>query len=240
MVFSKVVTVSQLRFVGSAITRLGAIGLAACLLMTGCGKTEQVTTAVDTSAEGKSSEQVIAETEVANNELLAEQGEGEIEVAPEQTTPGSPRTPVSYDVRNWQADNKEDLSLDDLNQIKNKFGKVIVTDENSLDYASNSAVKYRFARGDQPYLDIIDSDAYLEIGWYYANPDDSDSEKQISVDHAKKAYQVATALMGDEGGRLVANMLAGQVVKHKTIEEMQVELAKCEFYSCMLVFNKNS
>ncbi|WP_227526088.1 hypothetical protein [Psychrobacter sp. FDAARGOS_221] len=231
---------SQQLSINSAMTRLGALGLAACLSITGCGKTEQAQTSADATADTKTSEQVIAETEAANNQLLAEQGEGEIEVAAEQEVEGQNQKPVSYDVQSWEAmDKKEGLSLQDVDQIKNKFGEVTVVDEKSLDYASNSAVKYRFSKGEQPYLDVIDSDNYLEIGWYYANPDDSDSEKQMSIDHAKKAYQVATALMGEEGGRLVANMLSGQVVKNKTVDERQVELAKCEFYSCVLVFSKH-
>nr|WP_241878893.1 hypothetical protein [Psychrobacter sp. PraFG1]UNK05504.1 hypothetical protein MN210_00795 [Psychrobacter sp. PraFG1] len=52
-------------------------------------------------------------------------------------------------------------------------------------------------------------------------------------------YQVAAELMGSEGSQLVANMLSGQITKNKKIGERQVELAKCEFYSCMLVL-KNS
>ncbi|GAA0323035.1 hypothetical protein [Psychrobacter aestuarii] len=147
-------------------------------------------------------------------------------------------TPIQYDVSAWQAQEVTPIAASDLDAIKSAFGKVTSTDENSLDYASNPATKYRFMAADAPYLDIVDSERYLELGWYYANPTDNDKEKAISQDHAKHAYTLARQLMGDEGGQLVADMLNGQIIKNKTIGEQQVELAKCEFYSCMLIFNK--
>lgn len=149
-------------------------------------------------------------------------------------------TPVKYDVASWGTAKVTSLSIDELKKIQSAFGKVVSTDENSLDYASNPASKYRFMQDDAPYLDLIDSEKYLELGWYFANPTDSDKEKELSQNHAKKAYQLARQLMGDEGGKLVADMLGGQIVKNKTIGGQKVELAKCEFYSCMLVINKSA
>ena len=149
-------------------------------------------------------------------------------------------TPVTYDVASWGPKKVESLSVDQLNDIKSTLGKVVSTDENSLDYASNPASKYRFMNAEAPYLDLIDSEKYLELGWYFANPTDSDKEKALSQDHAKKAYQLARQLMGDEGGKLVADMLNGQIVKIKVIGGQKVELAKCEFYSCMLIINKSA
>ncbi|SNT71262.1 hypothetical protein [Psychrobacter sp. LV10R520-6] len=149
-------------------------------------------------------------------------------------------TSVSYDISAWGSEEVESLKIDDLDAIKATFGKVINTDENSLDYASNPASKYRFMKADAPYLDLIDSEKYLELGWYYANPTDSDEEKELSKAHAKKSYKLARQLMGDEGGKLLSDMLNGQIIKNKTIGGQKIELAKCEFYSCMLVLNKSS
>ncbi len=149
-------------------------------------------------------------------------------------------TPVKYDIASWGTAKVTSLSIDELKKIQSAFGKVVSTDENSLDYASNPASKYRFMQDNAPYLDLIDSEKYLELGWYFANPTDSDKEKEISQNHAKKAYQLARQLMGDEGGKLVADMLGGQIAKNKTIGGQKVELAKCEFYSCMLVINKSA
>ena len=117
---------------------------------------------------------------------------------------------------------------------------MVSTDKNSLDYASNPATKYRFMKTDAPYLDIIDSEKYLELGWYYANPTDSDKEKKLSQNHAKKAHKLARQLMGDEGGTMVADMLNNQITKNKVVGGQKVELAKCEFYSCMLIINKSA
>ena len=146
--------------------------------------------------------------------------------------------PVKYEVASWSAAPVDPLTVDALDDIKSTFGKVVSTDENSLDYASNSASKYRFMDTDAPYLDLIDSEKYLELGWYYANPTDSKKEKELSQNNAKKSYMLARQLMGDEGGKLIADMLGGQIIKNKTVGGQKIELAKCEFYSCMLVLNK--
>lgn len=148
-------------------------------------------------------------------------------------------SPVKYNVASWGSKKVKPVSIQEVDDIKPTFGKVVTTDENSLDYASNPATKYRFMDTDAPYLDLIDSEKYLELGWYYANPSDSDEEKALSEAHAKKSYQVARQLMGDEGGKVLSDMLSGQIIKNKTIGGQKIELAKCEFYSCMLVLNKS-
>ncbi len=148
--------------------------------------------------------------------------------------------PVTYDLATWSQDAVEPVQIDALDNINATFGKVISTDENSLDYASNPATKYRFMTTKAPYLDVIDSQKYLELGWYYANPKDSDEEKEQSRSHAKKAYQVSRQLMGEEGGKVLADMLNGQIIKNQNIGGQKIELAKCEFYSCMLILNKSA
>lgn len=149
-------------------------------------------------------------------------------------------TPVKYDVAAWGSEQVEPLSVNELDSIQSAFGEVMSTDENSLDYASNPATKYRFMKTDAPYLDIIDSEKYLELGWYFANPTDSDAEKALSQEHAKKAYQLSRQLMGEDGGKVVADMLSSQLIKNRVVGGQKVELAKCEFYSCMLVINKSA
>ena len=147
--------------------------------------------------------------------------------------------PVSYDLSTWSKETVEPIKIDELDTINATFGKVISTDENSLDYASNSATKYRFMDTKAPYLDVIDSQKYLELGWYFANPTDSDKEKEQSKSHAKKAYKVSRQLMGEDGGKVLADMLNGQIIKNQTVGGQKIELAKCEFYSCMLILNKS-
>lgn len=191
--------------------------------------TESDTAAKEAGADN--SEQTTAETSKAENPNANADLDG---------ATAAQGTPVKYDIASWGTAKVTSLSIDELKKIQSAFGKVVSTDENSLDYASNPASKYRFMQDDAPYLDLIDSEKYLELGWYFANPTDSDKEKEISQNHAKKAYQLARQLMGDEGGKLVADMLGGQIAKNKTIGGQKVELAKCEFYSCMLVINKSA
>ena len=233
MIFSKSKNSSQPFTTGSMLSKLGALGLATCLLFTGCSKADETVTPVGTSSETEASKQQA----LSNNDAMASH-EADSRVDPNVNKKPEGK-PVSYDVQSWKASNTQDLSLEDVDALKKQFGKVTVTDEKSLDYASNMAVKYRFMKGDEPYLDIIDSQDYLELGWYYANPNDSDSEKKMSIDHAKKVYKVMTGLMGDEGKDLVQSILSGKIVKNKVINDTKVELAKCEFYSCMIIMNKN-
>ncbi len=232
MIFCKSKNSSQLFTTGSMLSKLSAIGLATCLLLTGCSKADETATPVGASSETEASKEALSK----NDAVASHEADSRVDPNVNQKPEGKP---VSYDVQSWKASKTQDLSLEDVEAVKKQFGKVTVTDEKSLDYASNMAVKYRFMKGDEPYLDIIDSQDYLELGWYYANPNDSDSEKKMSVEHAKKVYKVMTGLMGDEGKELVQSILSGKIIKDKVINDTKVELAKCEFYSCMIIMNKN-
>lgn len=220
---------TQFRLKNFAVARLSVLGLAACLFFTGCSQTES------TAQEQELAEQALPSSRKQNDASTVNS-----DVKSSDNAESKPEgKPVSYDVQSWNKGEIEHFAIDDIDKMKRIFGKVAVTDENSLDYASNIATKYRFMKGEDPYLDIIDSTEYLEYGWYYANPDDSDAEKEISISHAKKAYLAAQGLMGPEGAKVVENMLAGQIIKDKEVGSQQVALAKCEFYSCMLILKKS-
>lgn len=181
-------------------------------------------------------------SEVASDNTTEQAKPAQVSPTPEADLDGATAqqgSPVKYNVSSWGGKQVQPVSIQEVDQIKATFGKVVSTDENSLDYASNPATKYRFMDTDAPYLDLIDSEKYLEIGWYYANPTDSDKEKELSKAHAKKSYQLARQLMGDEGGKVLSDMLSGQIIKNKTTGGQKIELGKCEFYSCMLVLNKS-
>lgn len=198
------------------------IMIAAGLSLSACNGSE---TQVSEAETPENTEQVVVETSTDATDLdgaVSDQG-----------------TPVVYEVSTWSTEAVTPVEVNDLDGITATLGSVVSTDENSLDYASNPASKYRLMAADQPYLDVIDSDKYLELGWYYANPTDSDAEKELSLNHAKKSHTVVRQLMGNDGSKLLANMLSGQIIKNETIGGQKVELAKCEFYSCMLILNKS-
>ncbi len=202
-----------------SIMMAAGIALSAC---NGSKQNAQSDTAVEPTSENQSVE-IGSEPSVDLDGATAQQG-----------------APISYDIASWSDEGIKSISVNDVDKIKPTFGKVAATDEHSLDYASNPATKYRFMSTDAPYLDLIDSNRYLELGWYYANPTDSDEEKELSQAHAQKAYKFAQQLMGDEGKSVLSNMLSGQVIRNKMIGGQKIELAKCEFYSCMLVLNKSA
>ena len=119
------------------ITMMAGISLSAC-----DGKNQTVgEMAADSTEQSATSEPLKART-TANADLDgATVGQG---------------TPVNYDLSTWSKDSVEALTIHDFDKIKATFGKVLSTDENSLDYASNPAIKYRFMATDALYIDLID------------------------------------------------------------------------------------
>lgn len=146
--------------------------------------------------------------------------------------------PVDYPFSQWQQQPITPLSLKDTPAILAILGTPQRTDPKSLDYIGNIATKTRFTVDSAPYLELIDSKQYLELGWYYANPTDSDSEKALSISHAHKAYQVAQGLLGKEGGKLVQEVLGKKIVQNQNLNGKTVALAKCEFFSCQMIIKK--
>ncbi len=146
---------------------------------------------------------------------------------------------IDYDVNSWSTAQVEPLGIVEVTNNPELISQVVSIDENSLDFASHKATKYRFMANNAPYFDMVNSDNYLEIGWHFANINDSDEVKQTSITHAKKAYKFARQLMGQEGGQVVADMLVGHIIQDKQINGISIAIAKCEFYSCMMVIEKN-
>ena len=209
---------------------IGAFSLTACDNAKDEAADESAQVSKDGSVEDKSGNSAVAVTEsqqppsIESNSAVNNQEEQ--------------GAPVNYDFNNWQVGSDKRYEVSDLKEIQKALGSVVSTDKNSLDYTSNAAIKYRFMKEGELYLDVIDSQKYLEIGWYYANPTDSDAEKQTSIEHAQKVYRVANNLMGAEGKAMVGNILTGQIIKNKEVGGKKVELAKCEFYSCMIIIEK--
>lgn len=147
-------------------------------------------------------------------------------------------SPVDYPFSTWQKQPIPTLSLKDTPAILAILGTPQRTDPKSLDYVSNIATKTSFMAESAPYLQTIDSKQYFELGWYYANPTDSDSEKALSIAYASKAFQIAQGLLGKDGGALVQDILGGEVVQNKALNGKTVALAKCEFFSCQIIVKK--
>ena len=149
--------------------------MATALSLSGCDSNKNDPETSDAATD--SSAQAVTEPQVQDNAASDSDLDGAV---------AEQGTPVKYDVSAWSNEKVEPLKVTELDGIKTTFGKVLSTDENSLDYASNPASKYRFMKTDAPYLDIIDSEKYLELGWYYANPTDSDTEKSTVKTMPKK------------------------------------------------------
>ena len=67
--------------------------------------------------------------------------------------------------KRWQ--NK--VSIHDTEAVTLLLGQPITIDTQSLDYRSNVASKYSFAKTGEPYFDLLESPMYIELQWYYAS-----------------------------------------------------------------------
>ena len=154
--------------------------------------------------------------------------------------------PVSYPFHQWQQTPVTPIKVKDIKAVNQfltaQFGKktnLPTVDTRSLDFSSNLATQYRYTLATAPYFEVIDSPKYIELGWYYASPTDQAKEKQLAVSYAANAYQLARAWLGNQAGaKLVESILAGDTIKNQTINGVNVAMAHCESFSCMLVLKK--
>ncbi len=147
--------------------------------------------------------------------------------------------PVVYPIDTWRQQSvAKPISLWDSNTLSAQLGEPSSVDARQLDYDSNLATKYSFAKTGAPYFDVLDSTKYMEIQWYFAGSHDSDAIKQMSVQHAKNAFELAQQWLGEEGATVVAAMLDGQTLQNKTYQGTLIALARCQNYHCDLVIKK--
>ncbi|WP_332387273.1 hypothetical protein, partial [Staphylococcus aureus] len=72
--------------------------------------------------------------------------------------PTSQPTPVVYPINEWQQQTLANkVSIHDIDAVTLLLGQPITIDTQSLDYRSNVASKYSFAKTGEPYFDLLDS-----------------------------------------------------------------------------------
>ena len=153
--------------------------------------------------------------------------------------PTSQPTPVVYPINQWQQQTLANkVSIHDTEAMTLLLGQPITIDTQSLDYRSNVASKYSFAKIGEPYFDLLDSPMYIELQWYYASAYDNASVKNISIRHAKTAFHLTQHWFGQDGSDIVAHMVQGQLIKNTSYHGILVELARCDNYHCDLVVRK--
>ena len=153
--------------------------------------------------------------------------------------PTSQPTPVVYPINEWQQQTlAKKVSIYDTEGMTLLLGQPITIDTQSLDYRSNVASKYSFAKTGEPYFDLLDSPMYIELQWYYASAYDNASVKNISIQHAKTAFHLTQNWFGQDGSDIVSHMVKGQPIKNASYHGILVELARCDNYHCDLVVRK--
>jgi hypothetical protein len=199
---------------------LGWGWLILALTLTGCDKVKQIASQRNAS--------VTASTTASNTAT-----------ANPSINPTSQPTPVVYPINEWQQQTLANkVSIHDTEAVTLLLGQPITIDKQSLDYRSNVASKYSFAKIGEPYFDLLDSPMYIELQWYYASAYDNASVKKISIQHAKTAFHLTQNWFGQDGSDIVAHMVQGQPIKNTSYHGILVELARCDNYHCDLVVRK--
>lgn len=185
------------------------------LTLTGCDKVKQIASQRSASVTASTT----ASTTAANPSI----------------NPTSQPTPVVYPINQWQQQTLANkVSIHDTEAMTLLLGQPITIDTQSLDYRSNVASKYSFAKIGEPYFDLLDSPMYIELQWYYDNA----SVKNLSIQHAKTAFHLTQNWFGQDGSGIVAHMVQGQPIKNTSYHGILVELARCDNYHCDLVIRK--
>lgn len=188
-------------------------------ILTGCDKVKQIASQRNASVTASTT----ASTTAANPSI----------------NPNSQPTPVVYPINQWQQQTLANkVSIHDTKAMTLLLGQPITIDKKSLDYRSNLASKYSFAKTGEPYFDLLDSPMYIELQWYYASAYDNASVKNISIQHAKTAFHLTQHWFGQDGSDIVAHMVQGQPIKNASYHGILVELARCDNYHCDLVVRK--
>ena len=189
------------------------------LTLTGCDKVKQIASQHNASVTASTT----ASTAAANPSI----------------NPTSQPTPVVYPINEWQQQTLANkVSIHDIDAVTLLLGQPITIDTQSLDYRSNVASKYSFAKTGEPYFDLLDSPMYIEVQWYYASAYDNASVKNISIKHAKTTFHLTQNWFGQDGSDIVAHMVQGQPIKNASYHGILVELARCDNYHCDLVVRK--
>lgn len=164
---------------------------------------------------------------VAQQEKVV-QGDGEVHVY----------DPVVYDVEKWASTPRQPMNT---KQLLETLGTT-ATQEDSLDYYGNHAIKYRFSARHEPPLYASESDRVIEIAWYYAAPKDSEDQKRTSLEYAKRIYSLMGARDGDQGENLVKTILQNPNKPYSTFNTGEritdVIVADCMNYQCRIIFQK--
>lgn len=190
------------------------------LTLTGCDKVKQITSQRSASVTASTTASTTAAAHPSIN-------------------PTSQPTPVVYPINEWQQQTLANkVSIHDTEAMTLLLGQPISIDKQSLDYRSNVASKYSFAKIGEPYFDLLDSPMYIELQWYYASAYDNASVKNISIKHAKTAFHLTQNWFGQDGSDIVAHMVQGQPIKNTSYHGILVELARCDNYHCDLVVRK--
>ncbi|HBI49010.1 MAG TPA: hypothetical protein DDY26_04170 [Moraxellaceae bacterium] len=188
-------------------------------ILTGCDKVKQIASQRNASVTASTN----ASTTAANPSI----------------DPTSQPMPVVYPINQWQQQTLANkVSIHDTEAMTLLLGQPITIDTQNLDYRSNVASKYSFAKTGEPYFDLLDSPMYIELQWYYASAHDNASVKNTSIQHAKTAFQLTQNWFGQDGSDIVAHMVQGQPIKNASYHGILVELARCDNYHCDLVVRK--
>lgn len=151
-------------------------------------------------------------------------------VSDNPVAPTVTHTPIVYAVDDWAISPKSNLL-----EATKQLGTVGTTDT-GLDIHGQPSNITRFNSLSEPPLMVNISDEFVELSWYFAPATDSEHNKTISQNHAKKAHAFATALLGSSAHDTLKSMLT---TPNQDFAKTPIHLATCKHYQCQLIIHKH-
>lgn len=156
--------------------------------------------------------------------------------------PAPTYAPVVYDSQNWGKSAPIASPFKDTKALMALLGSAVHADGEALDIHGKTGQLYRYHGKTEPPLYVVDSADFFEVAWYYAAPTDSEKDKTASLKHAKTAHALTTAILSDDGTKLITAILTPDTAPDDLMEKVadKVALAHCKNYLCQIVFKKPS
>lgn len=162
--------------------------------------------------------------------LLYRQSVAPTKVDDAPTSTSQAPTMPTWQVKDWQAPAKRPTPFADM-ALLSVFGGA-ATKETALDFAGNTAVRYRYHTLSEPPLYVVDSKDFFEVAWYYSY--DYPEDTSITITHAKIAYALSHQILGSQATTLMGRLLT----KQSASLPAGVVHAECQAHLCQMVFEK--
>lgn len=155
----------------------------------------------------------------------------------EQTTPKTMTSNTGYDFTSWQ---KTSVAYRGVNTqaILALIGLKPQQNDSMPDYYGDTGRRLKLRGEGSVFFNIIDSQELVELNWFRHNSAHDAHTKKTSIENTQKAYEAATAMLKETGGKIVQEMVLAEEGSSASTQHDSVIMAQCESFYCRLVIHK--